>query len=62
MAHPNCTESHVCQQPSGRTCIESGCDLPAGTLWGPLWCPDHDRERLERVTRQMESLLNEARR
>lgn len=42
-AHPNCTEGHTCQVPSGRPCVERGCTEPAGTLWGPLWCPDHDR-------------------
>lgn len=25
-------------------CVERGCAEPAGTLWGPLWCPDHDRQ------------------
>ena len=43
-SHPNCTEGHVCQEPSGRTCL--GCDEPAGTIWGPYWCPEHDKERL----------------
>lgn len=51
------THEHVCQKPSGRTCIEGGCTEPAGTLWGPLWCPDHDRERLNCVSAQMESLF-----
>lgn len=51
-AHPNCwgDAGHVCQQPSGRICVERGCDEPAGTLWTPFWCPDHDVERLERVS------------
>lgn len=48
-SHPNCVDGHVCQEPSGRACIEHGCDQQAGTLWGPLWCPDHDFERLERI-------------
>jgi len=59
MSHPNCTRpgAHVCHRPSGRVCIERGCGEPAGTLWGPLWCPEHDAERLDHVSRQMEALL-----
>lgn len=55
VSHPRCREAgrHVCQQPSGRTCIEPGCDKPAGTLWGPYWCPEHDQERLDRIGRQL---------
>lgn len=56
-AHPKCTDGHVCQEPSGRTCIEAGCDEAAGTLWGPLWCPDHDRERLDRISAQFDAIL-----
>ena len=56
MSHPNCTDGHVCQKPSGRACIERGCDEPAGTLWGPMWCPEHDKERLERIGGQLVSL------
>lgn len=52
-SHPNCDSGHVCHDPSGRVCIESGCDKPAGTFWGPLWCPEHDRERLDRIGRQL---------
>lgn len=58
-SHPRCRRphGHTCQQSSGRTCIERGCDEVAGTLWGPLWCPEHDAERLDNVSRGMESLL-----
>lgn len=56
--HRQCARPHrhTCQRPSGRTCIERGCDADAGTLWGPLWCPEHDAERLDRVSRGMEAL------
>lgn len=57
MSHPNCKEYHVCEVPSGRVCIEHECEQPAGTLWGPMWCPDHDQIRLERVSAQMKGLL-----
>jgi hypothetical protein len=56
-AHRTCMVEgkHVCQEPSGRTCVESGCDQDAGTWWGPYWCPDCDKERLDRIS----SLLDE---
>ena len=59
-AHPKCGDGHVCQTPSGRACVERGCDEPAGTLWGPMWCPEHDRERLDRVSVQFEALADAA--
>jgi hypothetical protein len=59
VTHPHChgPEGHVCEEPSGRTCVETDCDQPAGTLWGPLWCPAHDEERLNRVSGGIENLL-----
>jgi hypothetical protein len=56
MSHPNCSTENTCQQPSGRVCIERGCGEEAGTLWGPLWCPDHDRERLDRISLSLDGL------
>lgn len=49
-AHPKCDKGHICQEPSGRICIERGCEEQAGTWWGPYWCPDHDKERLDRIS------------
>ena len=51
-AHPKCQGpgGHVCMRPSGRECIEPGCENTAGTVWGPLWCPDCDQARLDRVS------------
>jgi len=51
-AHPKChgPDGHVCQKLSGKVCVERGCDEAAGTTWGPLWCPVHDMERLDRVS------------
>lgn len=60
MSHPNCSSGHVCQKPSGRACIETECGEAAGTLWGPYWCPEHDRERLDRITASLESILTNA--
>lgn len=59
MSHPNCGAEHTCQRPSGRVCVEPGCTQPAGTIWGPLWCPDHDRERLDRITDQLEAIADQ---
>lgn len=47
---------HVCQEPSGSTCVEQECDSPAGTWWTPLWCPDHDLVRLNRISNQFAKL------
>jgi hypothetical protein len=58
MSHPNCKgPEHVCHKPSGRPCLEPGCNKPAGTLWGPMWCPEHDRERLDRIDTQLSDLV-----
>lgn len=55
-SHPNCwgPQGHVCQEPSGRGCID--CGQPAGTLWGPYWCPDCDAKRLDRIRASLESI------
>jgi hypothetical protein len=52
---------HVCQRPSGRTCVEDGCDQEAGTLWGPYWCPEHDKERLDRVSSSLDKIMDDLR-
>lgn len=59
MSHPNChgPAGHVCQEPSGKECVETDCRNAAGTLWGPLWCPPHDEERLDRITRNLEDIV-----
>lgn len=58
-SHPKCwtgTEyNHTCHDYSGRRCID--CGEPAGTPWGPLWCPDCDVIRLDRISASMESLI-----
>lgn len=59
--HPHCNpdDGHVCQEPSGLTCATEGCDRPAGTGWGPYWCPDHDAERIDRISRQFADIMKE---
>lgn len=54
-SHPKCWTGDgyvhdACRKPSGYVCDASGCVEEAGTLWGPLWCPVHDVERLDRVS------------
>ena len=46
---------HTCQRPSGRACID--CGAPAGTRWGPYWCPDCDSRRLARISAQFDDIL-----
>jgi hypothetical protein len=57
-SHPQChgPDGHICQQPSGQQCIEPDCRNPAGTIWGPLWCPDCDVERLDEIGAQFAAL------
>lgn len=59
-SHPKChgPSGHVCRKPSGRFCLD--CGNPAGTLWGPYWCPDCDAVRLDRITASLKSIKAEA--
>lgn len=56
-SHAKCKPDHICQEPSGRLCVEAGCGKEAGTWWGPYWCPEHDKERLDRVSAGFDSIL-----
>jgi Zn finger protein HypA/HybF involved in hydrogenase expression len=58
MSHPKCTNGHVCQVPSGRKCVDCG-QPAAGTKWGPYWCPDCDKKRLDRITASLEAIAGE---
>jgi hypothetical protein len=57
-SHQQCVDAgeHLCQKPSGRRCHEQPCDEPAGTWWGPHWCPNHDKERLDRISASLDRL------
>lgn len=57
-AHQKCVDAgeHICHEPSGRECIETGCSEPAGTGWGPYWCPGHDKARLDRISASLEGI------
>lgn len=41
---------------TGKTCIEKGCDEPAGTKWSPLWCFKCNVERIKRISASLEAL------
>jgi len=60
-AHGQCMEAgeHICQKPSGKRCDSQPCEEPAGTWWGPFWCPAHDKERLDRISISFETLLRQ---
>jgi hypothetical protein len=34
---------------TGELCIVPGCRRPAGTWWSPLWCFEHNVERMDRI-------------
>jgi len=60
-SHPQCLAAgeHICQVSSGRECVEQECVAPAGTLWGPMWCPPHDKDRLDRITASFAAIAAE---
>lgn len=60
-AHKICMDAgvHVCQKPSPQRCHTQPCENQAGTLWGPYWCPEHDKERLDRITGQMDEIMSQ---
>lgn len=41
---------------TGKECIENGCHAPAGTAWSPLWCFDHNSERIRRIDEQFDRI------
>lgn len=43
-------EGNSAKYHTGEPCITGGCCNPAGTWWSPLWCMEHNAERLKRIT------------
>lgn len=41
---------------TGESCIEEGCEQPAGTAWSPFWCFHHNVERIKRISQQFDVL------
>jgi len=50
-------EGNSSQYHTGKVCIEQGCDKPAGTAWSPLWCFEHNVERIHRIDAGFASVL-----
>lgn len=44
---------------TGKPCVEKGCENPAGTAWSPLWCFEHNVERLGKLTEAFELIKGE---
>lgn len=44
---------------TGKTCIEKGCENPAGTAWSPLWCQTHNAERMDRIDAGFATILKQ---
>ena len=43
---------------TGKPCIEKGCDRPAGTAWSPHWCFEHNVERMDRITKSLDDIVD----
>lgn len=52
--HPGNSSKHH----TGKPCVIIGCDKPAGTAWSPYWCFRHNVERIDRVGRQLNEVLD----
>lgn len=42
-----------------KLCIEDGCFRVAGTMWGPYWCFKHNVERIDRIDKALEAMIDE---
>lgn len=42
---------------TGSKCIESDCNDPAGTWWNPYWCFKHNVERMNRISKGLEEIM-----
>lgn len=42
---------------TGKSCLEKGCNKPAGTYWSPWWCFEHNVERIRRINKGIEGGL-----
>jgi len=47
------------QHHTGKTCIEHGCENPAGTHWSPYWCQPCNMKRMRRIDNGLKSALAE---
>ena len=52
-AHPmNSADYHT-----GKSCVERGCTNASGTGWSPIWCFDHNVERMDRISAAFDTEL-----
>jgi len=49
-------EGNSAKHHTGKSCIEPGCNAPAGTLWGKYWCFKHNVERIKHIGSQLENI------
>lgn len=47
------------QYHTGKSCVVVGCDSPAGTAWSPLWCFEHNVQRMRRITTSLEQICKD---
>jgi len=57
-ADPN-DERNSSKYHTGKSCIE-GCGRPAGTAWGKHWCFECNVKRINRISRQLDSMCGAA--
>lgn len=43
---------------TGKKCIETGCDNPAGTAWSPYWCFECNVKRINKISKQLNGLIS----
>ena len=53
---PN-NEGNSSEHWTGKSCIEPGCNRPAGTAWGSHWCWKHNVERLDRIEGSLAKMI-----
>lgn len=44
---------------SGKPCITKGCMKPAGTGWSPHWCFQHNKERMTRISKNLNDIAKD---
>lgn len=44
---------------TGKSCIEDNCNRPAGTMWGKLWCYECNVKRIDRISKQLSSIVHD---
>lgn len=53
-------EGNSAKYHTGKQCVTKGCTAPAGTWWSPLWCFDHNVERVKNITASLEDAVRRA--